>query len=179
MVGYGLAPHRREPEGMPMSGCQNCGGAWMGAQAFDLLVKQAQERAIASEGGEAPKRRVMTSLKTKVVYRPCPECKQMMQRKNFARVSGVIVDRCGPHGYFFEAGELEDVVAFIESGGLSLAQKRDAMEAKLDAQQRRHIASMTVRSGGFTDKLWLDGNEWEPIVAFVSWAKRQLFRRRD
>lgn len=163
---------------MPMNGCRSCGAAWMSAQAFNLLIKQAQERAIATEGTQTPKRRVMPSHKTKVVYRPCPVCNQMMQRKNFARVSGVIVDVCGPHGYFFEAGELEDVVAFVESGGLSLAQKRDAMEARLEATQKKQIASMTVRSAGFNDSLWFDRNEWEPIVAFVSWAKRQIFRRR-
>jgi hypothetical protein len=41
-----------------------------------------------------------------------------MQRKNFARRSGVIVDWCGKHGTWLDADELEDIASFILSGGL-------------------------------------------------------------
>jgi Zn-finger nucleic acid-binding protein len=46
-----------------------------------------------------------------------------MHRRNFARISGVIVDECRGCGTFFDAGELEDVLAFVRSGGLLLSSR--------------------------------------------------------
>ena len=40
-----------------------------------------------------------------------------MQRKNFAKRSGVIVDVCGKHGVWLDADELEAVAGFIVQGG--------------------------------------------------------------
>jgi hypothetical protein len=44
-----------------------------------------------------------------------------MQRKNFARRSGVIVDWCGHHGTWLDAHEVEDIAAYILAGGLEKA----------------------------------------------------------
>jgi hypothetical protein len=44
-----------------------------------------------------------------------------MQRRNFGKRSGVIVDVCGKHGVWLDADELEAVAAFIERGGLAAA----------------------------------------------------------
>jgi hypothetical protein len=41
-----------------------------------------------------------------------------MQRRNFGRRSGVIVDWCGSHGTWLDANEMEDVAAFVLGGGL-------------------------------------------------------------
>ena len=40
---------------------------------------------------------------------PCPECGQLMNRKNFANTSGVIVDVCRAHGIWFDDREVERV----------------------------------------------------------------------
>src|SRR4029434_7276490 len=53
----------------------------------------------------------------KVVYVPCPECTMLMNRKNFANRSGVIVDVCTAHGGWFDRGELARVMEFVRSGG--------------------------------------------------------------
>ena len=44
-----------------------------------------------------------------------------MQRKNFARRSGIIVDWCGKHGTWLDADELEDLASYILAGGLDSA----------------------------------------------------------
>ena len=50
-----------------------------------------------------------------------------MQRKNYGKRSGVIVDWCGTHGTWLDADELEQIAAFIASGGLrDAAPLRDA-----------------------------------------------------
>jgi len=54
----------------------------------------------------------------KVAYRKCPICGDLMQRKNFGKRSGVIVDWCGEHGVWLDADELESIATFISRGGL-------------------------------------------------------------
>ncbi len=41
-----------------------------------------------------------------------------MQRRNFGRRSGVIVDWCASHGTWLDAHEMEDIAAFVLEGGL-------------------------------------------------------------
>ena len=45
-------------------------------------------------------------------------------RKNFARISGVIIDVCGQHGVWLDAGEMEKIRLFIADGGLERAQDK-------------------------------------------------------
>ena len=52
---------------------------------------------------------------------PCPVCQQIMRRQQFAAISGVIIDYCGEHGFWFDPDELEDIARFIEAGGLHFA----------------------------------------------------------
>jgi Zn-finger nucleic acid-binding protein len=61
----------------------------------------------------------------KVVYRECPKCQNQMARRRYQRVSGVVVDECLGHGVWFDAGELMNVVAFLEAGGLEAARQYD------------------------------------------------------
>lgn len=43
-----------------------------------------------------------------------------MQRKNYGRKSGVIVDICAKHGVWFDLHELEEVLAWLRSGGVEV-----------------------------------------------------------
>jgi Zn-finger nucleic acid-binding protein len=51
-----------------------------------------------------------------------------MNRVNFGRVSGVIVDVCKMHGTWFDAGELTAVFAFAANGGLERTRDRERLE---------------------------------------------------
>jgi Zn-finger nucleic acid-binding protein len=53
-----------------------------------------------------------------VHYAKCPRCAQVMSRVNFGHRSGVLVDSCRVHGTWFDAGELDAVLAFVARGGL-------------------------------------------------------------
>jgi hypothetical protein len=46
-----------------------------------------------------------------------------MNRVNFARISGVILDVCKPHGVWFERDELLQVVRFVRSDGLKRSRR--------------------------------------------------------
>jgi Zn-finger nucleic acid-binding protein len=66
---------------------------------------------------DLPRRRGSNPFQQKVQYRKCPECDAFMQRMNFQRSSGVILDRCAEHGTWLDADELEQIVGFLLAGG--------------------------------------------------------------
>jgi len=74
----------------------------------------------------------------------------MMNRVNFAKISGTVVDVCKGHGTFLDSGELHQIVTFIRSGGLERARQRqldDLKEAERDlraTQQAEAILSASL-----------------------------------
>jgi Zn-finger nucleic acid-binding protein len=77
-------------------------------------------------------------------YIPCPDCRQLMNRKNFGNISGVLVDICKPHGFWFDAGELGRIVKFVMRGGLVEAQKRERVEREATEKRVQPIALSPV-----------------------------------
>jgi Zn-finger nucleic acid-binding protein len=59
-----------------------------------------------------------------------------MNRNNFARSSGVIVDICKQHGVWFDAEELPGIIEFIRRGGLDRQREKEKLELK---EQRRNL----------------------------------------
>ena len=60
-----------------------------------------------------------------------------MNRINFARCSGVIVDVCKGHGTWFDRDELRAIVEFVRGGGLELSREREKSEIKYEREQLR------------------------------------------
>ena len=187
MVLWGLAPSAARPQGLPVHGCRSCGGAWVDAQTLHVVLEAASARAPMEGhgvGDRGVRRRTMPpgTATAKIVYRKCPACGQSMLRRNFARVSGVIVDQCGHHGTYFDAGELEDILDFVRSGGLALAKRRDDTERASLERQRLHTAAMKASSPGM-GPAWMEAGyeHHDASWAFMSWAGRwvrNLFRDR-
>ncbi len=71
-----------------------------------------------------------------VRYRACPECATMMNRTNYARISGIIVDVCREHGTWFDAHELPALLDFVRRGGLDVARQREVQSL---ADERRRL----------------------------------------
>ena len=87
----------------------------------------------------------------KVRYFPCPQCGQLMNRMNFARCSGVIVDVCRGHGTWFDASELRAIIEFIRRGGLQLSRQKEKLEIESERAQLRYQQSITNKSAeGFS-----------------------------
>ena len=122
--------------------CPGCHGLWAPGESFDVLINKAVEvhRARVAAGGLAVHEPAKhTAFQSKIVYRKCPECGGFMQRKNFGRKSGVIVDWCGEHGTWLDADELQDIAAFVAAGGL-----RDAPGAEPTGDEERIKAVFTA-----------------------------------
>lgn len=117
--------------------CSRCLGLWLEHAAFDRLREDKDERvAVLGIPVAAPEHLRRRGL-PEVHYRPCPGCGKLMNRINFARCSGVIIDSCKQHGIWFDRDELHDILAFVEAGGLERSRGR---EAERLAQEKREIA---------------------------------------
>ena len=107
--------------------CEKCGGIWVDAETFEHLCADSEARAgVLHRWPETPQRRVDTVVR----YRPCVSCGAMMNRINFGKLSGTVVDVCKGHGTFLDSGELHQVVAFIRDGGLDRARRRQLEDLK-------------------------------------------------
>jgi len=98
--------------------CAKCGGIWVDHERFRELSAQRVETGKAAFAAGA-KPHVEALSADSIRYRPCPLCHQFMNRINFGKHSGVILDACKSHGLWFDRDELRHVMKFIESGGLA------------------------------------------------------------
>jgi Zn-finger nucleic acid-binding protein len=178
MAQWGLAPTARRPEGFAVHGCRGCGSAWVDASTLQAVLEAAAATAPMEGHGTGERgvqRRTMArgAAMRPVVYRKCPMCEHTMTRRNFARVSGVVVDTCALHGTFFDAGELEDVLAFVRSGGLALAKRRDDEERASIQRAELSTAALRADSPGM-GPAWMEAGyeRNDPSYAFFSWAGR-------
>jgi Zn-finger nucleic acid-binding protein len=109
--------------------CPGCEGLWVDNRTFlSICVDRERQSQVGPERRAAGTARAAGGIETRVKYLRCPVCRAMMDRINFARVSGVVVDVCADHGTWFDRNELQRIVDFIAAGGLdrSLAHMRDA-----------------------------------------------------
>jgi Zn-finger nucleic acid-binding protein len=128
------------------SECARCGGLFLGQEAFDAVAKDADARQRVAAFDELPRKG--TEPEKGFHYRPCPVCHKLMNRSNYGSGSGVIVDVCGPHGVFFDRGELTRIVTFLEKGGWDRVKKREKqrMEEELSALERRKAGALDLQS---------------------------------
>jgi Zn-finger nucleic acid-binding protein len=108
--------------------CARCSGIWLDVATFERVRSERERQAAVLEYPTVARVERSGTLGP-VRYRPCAECGSIMNRINFARSSGVIVDACKAHGFWFDADELRRVVEFIRGGGLEVAREREALQA--------------------------------------------------
>lgn len=114
--------------------CQGCDGTWIEAAAFEQVCADRESQAAVLHRGSVDPTAV-GRRPDRVRYRPCPRCGKLMNRMNFARLSGAIVDVCRGHGTFLDRGELHQVIQFILDGGLDRARQAERQEL-IDEQHR-------------------------------------------
>jgi Zn-finger nucleic acid-binding protein/ribosomal protein L40E len=144
--------------GLGVQECGSCRGLWVPKTNFDALVQHATEHARPhpTDGVHAtPLAR--PAPQAAVAYRACPICRQTMYRKNFSRISGVIVDWCGAHGTWLDANELEAIAAFVAQGGMQRLADQEKEDARIAASMRVYDrigqATPTVTCDGTSDVL--------------------------
>ena len=129
--------------------CAKCDGGWLDATSFEALCAdgEAQAAVLHRYAGRTDVTR------GPVKYRRCLRCGKMMNRVNFGRLSGTVVDVCRGHGTYLDAGELHQIVTFIRGGGMERARQHQLDELrqeqqKLQALETRVRAREAMRSSG-------------------------------
>jgi Zn-finger nucleic acid-binding protein len=120
----------------PMLECGSCGASWLDVDTFDRICASSEARAAVLARPQA-----VRTQAAGVHYRKCVACGKLMNRVNFSRVSGTIIDVCKGHGVLLDAGELQAVVTFIEGGGLDRARQRQLDDLKEEEQRLRALQS--------------------------------------
>jgi Zn-finger nucleic acid-binding protein len=122
--------------------CPACDGMWVDAGVFERLCADRESQAAV-----LPRltRKPGTKGADAVRYRPCVRCGKMMNRVNFGSISGAVIDVCKGHGTFLDAGELHQIVSFIQAGGLDRARARKLDELKEEERNLRDIERKHAR----------------------------------
>ncbi len=131
--------------------CPKCGGLWLDAGEFRRATRKVDVHRHNKRKGDY----LREPLRNPLNYIPCVRCGKAMNRKNFARISGVIIDECGGHGIWLDSGELEKIRHFIADGGLEESRDRDIVKVR---DELRELASK-VNQVAFTQKLL---HFWKP-----------------
>src|SRR4051812_20636064 len=87
----------------PVDECGGCQGLWVQMEVFQKICAD-QEKQVAILGTANPMSQA-GKFEMNVRYLRCPACRDLMNRLNFAKCSGVIVDVCRGHGTWFDRDE--------------------------------------------------------------------------
>jgi Zn-finger nucleic acid-binding protein len=109
---------------------------------FQQAIETAQQQQVTVETRTSGLTQARTVNKQAgPLYRPCPTCSQVMNRRNYGGTSGVVIDTCKIHGSWFDADELARVIAWIRTGGLAQSRERQARDAEASDKRRRERAT--------------------------------------
>ncbi|MBT4485351.1 MAG: hypothetical protein HOC71_16920 [Candidatus Latescibacteria bacterium] len=95
--------------------CPECSGLWLDNREFKKLTS---ERDVFKDDS-LPYEYIKKPLPHEDTYLKCPMCETLMVRRNFRKISGILIDVCRDHGIWLDAGELEQIRCFIANGGLA------------------------------------------------------------
>ncbi|NLF09757.1 MAG: hypothetical protein GX594_17520 [Pirellulaceae bacterium] len=118
--------------------CDRCAGMWIDAGVLEQLVRKATTDLTIEDfhvsASARPEISAYTTKQRGPMYRCCPVCGKMMNRRNFARRSGVIIDACNKHGVWFDFDELPRILGWVRVGGKARAEREAAVEAQRQAR---------------------------------------------
>jgi Zn-finger nucleic acid-binding protein len=155
-----------------MHTCRTCGGLWVGRGTFQsICAKKEEQEAVLGFQPEASGEPSVQDNKPKRVYIPCPECRKLMNHKNFSG-SGIVLDWCRNHGSWCDRSELQRIVRFIGDGGLRKAREREKLKLKEQESRLRmqefSIASLERRLNSNPGKKLDNGIAGDSLADFLS-----------
>ncbi|HET6385342.1 MAG TPA: zf-TFIIB domain-containing protein [Armatimonadota bacterium] len=128
---------------LEVSECGGCGGLWLPVGRFEAICKDEETMGALNDGLSSPERSEL-AIEDSVRYMHCPKCHEIMNRQNFARISGVLIDSCRDCGAWFDNQELNKIVRFLQTGGMKQAHE-------LEAQERLLMAGSAPPNGIWSD----------------------------
>jgi Zn-finger nucleic acid-binding protein len=154
--------------------CPTCAGLWLSAEELQLLLQRVRATSANSDteiiGDPQNYRSAERVTQDGPIYRSCPDCGKLMHRRNFGRKSGIIVDQCGPHGYWFDNQELESILRWVQQGG-------ELRVARLEDEERQ----VAARREQMRQQLEPADSDWSPpsrgsgpLIDMLSWLVRRI-----
>jgi len=101
--------------------CPQCAGLWLDSGEFGFHASERDAYADPS----IPRTYQKKPMESGKNYLKCVRCDALMIRRNFRKISGVLIDICRDHGVWLDAGELERIRCFIANGGLRQSQDKE------------------------------------------------------
>ena len=147
-----------------MRECEQCAGLWVEVAAFEKICADREEQS-AVLGTASPVPASPSADMARVRYAPCPQCSQLMNRINFARCSGVIVDICKGHGTWFDRDELSGIVQFIRGGGLEVSRQKEKTEIEFQREQLRTEQLMAANRANSLGRYTVDEDSIDGLSA--------------
>ena len=86
--------------GIEVDYCYSCGGIWLDNGEIEQLVSGEGDEFLNMEG-----------VKVEEKTRRCPLCRRRMEKVLMGVGAGVVLDRCGAHGIWTDAGELREILS--------------------------------------------------------------------
>lgn len=148
--------------------CRACGGLWLDRAMFEQLGTSRERQGAVFGALPAPSAPPRATLEP-VRYRPCPACAQRMNRVNYAKRSGVVLDVCKAHGIWFDQDELRRVLVFITGGGLDRAREQEIEALKEAKRATVEIPQHPASSYEFTQQMNTSGH-WLTAAGLVGLA---------
>jgi Zn-finger nucleic acid-binding protein len=150
-------------------GCEECSGTFVPHEVFEMMQEKRDGVVFTVD----PLKKAQHSNEEYVKYVRCPICRTIMNRRNFADISGVIIDTCKGHGVWFDAGELDKVMEFIARGGLEKAREL-AREKALNDEKLARIKSEPIpdQTAAYQDGLLGNAryDSAHDIVRLIKWV---------
>ena len=120
---------------------------FLGNAVFDSVTRDAELRSrlhgLEAAGPSHP------GAFEPVKYRSCPGCRNLMNRVNYGRISGVVIDVCRKDGIWFDRGELSAIVAFLEGGGSERVRRREHESIRQEMADLEAARSRGATAAGF------------------------------
>ncbi len=156
---HGLSSRKIKDTDMSALECNLCGGIWLDREVFLEIEKRMID--LASTGIDKDHSKLLEniprqSMDDQNLYRRCPTCEKFMQRRNYGPGSGIIIDQCHQHGYWFDQQELDVTLRWIRTGGLLASRKKKAA-IKRDNDR---IANVLKKMDGAAQQ-WKLGSKWK------------------
>ncbi len=119
--------------------CVACHGLFFDPGELDSVLGGIEKRA-----EEVDHRQLLTLIEQEtptgdfeeVAYVSCPDCGQLMHRRNFGQRSGVIIDTCRDHGLWLDGGELRRLIRWTQAGGRRHDAAQQAEKQRLEEKLR-------------------------------------------
>ena len=121
-------------EGTATLSCPNCRGTFFPGNALETVLDKLRATVDPVDADTVLrefKDRFTRQLPNAVRYKGCPVCAEVMIRRAYGTVSGVIIDLCSDHGSWVDESQFAALADFICRGGDLLANEIDKVRARI------------------------------------------------